>query len=156
MKNEPSIWKRELSLDAINQRGKGTLTEHLGIHFNAMGSDYLSAIMPIDQRTIQPMGILHGGATCALAETVGSVAANLCIDLQNHLCVGLDINVNHIRSVKSGMITAIAKPLHLGKTTQVWEIKIYNEEKKLIAASRLTMAVLSKKNPSLADSGFIV
>ena len=94
------------------------------------------------------MGLLHGGASCALAETVGSAAANYCVDQTTTVCVGLDININHIRPVKLGTVTGIAKPLHLGKTTQVWEIKIYNEGRQLVSVSRLTMAVIEKKTPA--------
>lgn len=100
--------------------------------------------MPVDHRTKQPLGILHGGASCVLAETVGNAAANYCVDVNNKTCVGLEINVNHIRAVQSGIVTGIAKPLHIGRTTQVWEIRIYNEGKQLTAVSRLTVAVLDK------------
>ena len=139
------IWITPLSLDEINKRARNTLCDHLGIEFTEVGDDHLTASMPVDERTCQPMGILHGGATCALAETVGSAAANYCIDQSQKVCVGLDINANHLRPVRSGSIShAVAKPLHLGKTTQVWEIKIYNESKQLISVSRLTMAVIVK------------
>lgn len=139
------IWITPLSLDEINKRARNTLCDHLGIEFTEVGDDHLTASMPVDERTCQPMGILHGGATCALAETVGSAAANYCIDQSQKVCVGLDINANHLRPVRSGsIIHAVAKPLHLGKTTQVWEIKIYNESKQLISVSRLTMAVIGK------------
>lgn len=139
------IWALPVTTDEINRRGKNTLSDHLGIEFTEIGDDHLTATMPIDQRTIQPMGILHGGASCVLAETVGSAAANYCIDPNAKVCVGLDININHIRSVRSGIVTGVAKPLHIGKSTHVWEIKIYNEQKELIAISRLTMAVIDKK-----------
>ena len=139
------IWITPLSLDEINKRARNTLCDHLGIEFTDAGDDYLTALMPVDQKTCQPMGILHGGATCALAETVGSAAANYCIDQNQKVCVGLDINANHLRPVHSGSrITGVAKPLHLGKTTQVWEIRIFNESKQLISVSRLTMAVIAK------------
>lgn len=150
---ESPIWKIPFTLNGINQRGKGTLSEHLGIEFTEIGAGHLSATMSVDNRTIQPMGALHGGASCALAETVGSAAANFCVDSSKYICVGLDININHIRPIQSGKVTAIATPLHLGKTTQVWEIKIYNEEKKMISAGRLTIAVMpfeQKKTPSLS------
>ncbi len=138
------IWITPLTLEEVNFRSKNTLSDHLGIEFTEIGDDHLVATMPVDPRTIQPMGLLHGGATCALAETVGSAAANYCIDQTRKVCVGLDLNINHIRPVRSGMITGIARPFHLGKTTQVWEIKIYNELKQLTAISRLTMAVIDK------------
>jgi 1,4-dihydroxy-2-naphthoyl-CoA hydrolase len=137
------IWKQPISADEINRRCRNTLTDHLGIEFTVVGDDHLVATMPVDQRTLQSMGILHGGATCALAETVGSAAANYCIEA-NKVAVGLDININHIRQVRTGIITAIARPLHLGKSTQVWEIKVTNEAKQLVAAARLTMAIIAK------------
>ncbi|MBM3184422.1 MAG: hotdog fold thioesterase [Chlamydiae bacterium] len=139
-----SIWFTPFPIEEINQRAKDSLSDHLGIEFTEMGNDFLVASMPVLPHTMQPMGILHGGATCALAETVGSAAANYCIDQKEKVCVGLEINVNHMKAVRSGIIRAVAKPFHLGKTTQVWDIKIYDEKNQLIAASRLTMAVLSK------------
>ncbi len=137
-----------VTVEEINQRAKHSLSDHLGIEFTEIGDEHLSATMPVDQRTMQPMGILHGGASCALAETVGSAAANYCVDQKEKVCVGLDININHLRPVRSGLVTGIAKPLHIGKTTHVWEIKIYNEEKSLVSVSRLTMAVVEKKTPA--------
>lgn len=144
MKN--SIWNAPFTLEEINRRCKNSLCDHLGIEFTEIGRDFLTAIMPVDKRTIQPMGVLHGGATAALAETVGSAAANYCIDQSLFVCVGLDLNINHIKAVKSGPIKAIAKPFHLGKTTQVWEIQVVNKEGNLIAVSRLTMAILAKES----------
>lgn len=142
------IWKTPFTLDALNQKQRSTLAEHLAIEFTEMGESFLSATMPVDHRTIQSMGHLHGGASCALAETVASVAANFCVDPEKSVCVGLDLNINHIKQVRSGKITARTTPLHLGKTTQVWEIKIYNEKKELISAARLTLMVLQKKPES--------
>lgn len=147
MWNQP-IWITPVDIEEINKRNRNTLTEHLGITFTKAGDDYLTAVMPIQQNHLQPMGIMHGGASCALAETVGSVAANFCVDQKIKVCVGLDININHLRQVQSGTITATAKPLHLGKTTQVWEIKIVDEQNKLVAISRLTVAVLTKNQPT--------
>lgn len=118
---------------------------HLGIEFTEVGADYLVARMPVDYRTTQPMGILHGGASVALAETIGSVAANCAVNQDNFFCVGLDINANHIKSATSGYVYARATPFHLGGTTQVWEIRITNEGNGLVCISRLTMAVLAKK-----------
>lgn len=138
-----AIWKQEIDLARIIARSKNTLVEALGIQFTEVGDDYLIATMPVDQRTKQPIGIMHGGASCALAETVGSTAANFCVD-QQHYCVGLDINVNHIRAIRSGLVIATTKPYHLGKSTQVWGIEIKDEHQKLISVSRLTMAVLKK------------
>jgi 1,4-dihydroxy-2-naphthoyl-CoA hydrolase len=137
------IWTIPVTLEDINHRCRNTLCDHLGIEFIEIGDDHMAAQMPVDKRTHQPFGSVHGGATAALAETVGSVAANCCID-STKAAVGLDLNINHIRGVRSGFVTGIAKPLHLGKTTQVWDIRIYNEAKQLISAARLTIAILAK------------
>lgn len=144
MWNQP-IWITPIDIEEINKQSRNTLTSYLGIEFINAGDDHLTAVMPIHQNLLQPMGIMHGGASCALAETVGSAAANFCVDQKSKVCVGLDININHLRPIQSGVVTATAKPLHLGKTTQVWEIKIVNEQNKLVAISRLTVAVLTKK-----------
>jgi 1,4-dihydroxy-2-naphthoyl-CoA hydrolase len=138
------IWQIAIDLDLIKARSENTMLEHLGIEFVEVGDTYLVARMPVDQRTRQPLGIMHGGASCVLAETVGSTAANFCVDPQ-HYCVGLDINTNHIRSIREGYVIATAKPYHLGKSTQVWSIEILNEQKQLISVNRLTMAVLEKR-----------
>lgn len=124
---------------------KGTLGEQLGIEFTEIGPDYLCGKMPVDHRTKQPIGMLHGGASVALAETLGSLAAYLFLDEQKQYCVGLDINANHVRSVKEGFVYGKAMPLHIGRQTQVWEIKITNGEGKLVCISRLTIAVLDRK-----------
>lgn len=139
------IWKNPITLDNLNQRSENTAASHLGIVFSEIGDDFLAATMPINNKTMQPLGLLHGGISAALSETVGSSAANYCVDQVKEYCVGLDINANHIRAVKMGLVTAIAKPLHLGRSTQVWEIKITSEDHKLICISRLTMAVIAKK-----------
>src|SRR5262245_28966797 len=115
-----AIWKNEITLSALNTRGQNTLIDHMGIEFIEIGDDFLIASMAVDRRTRQPIGIMHGGASCVLAETVGSTAANCCVDQTTHYCVGLDINTNHIRSIKEGFVFGIAKPYHLGRTTQVW------------------------------------
>lgn len=142
----PSIWITPLNLEDVNIRARGTLSEYLGIEFIEVGDDYLKASMLVHAKVCQPMGILHGGASLALAETVGSAAANYCIDQNLKVCVGLDINANHVRPARAGTtVKAIAMPLHLGKTTQVWEIKIYNQATQLISISRLTMAVLLRE-----------
>jgi 1,4-dihydroxy-2-naphthoyl-CoA hydrolase len=133
----------EINLEALNQRGKNTMAEWLGIDFCEIGSDYLVAKMPVDHRTIQPLGVVNGGAFCALAETVGSMAANLCIDRSKFVALGLDINANHLKSASKAFVYGTTKPFHIGKTTQVWEIKITDEEGKLCCISRLTMAVVS-------------
>lgn len=124
---------------------KNTLLEHLGIELTRIGDDFLEAKMPVDRRTHQPFGLLHGGASVALAESLGSFAAHLTLDDQNKYCVGLEINANHLRSVKSGFVTGTARPLHIGRSTQVWEIKITNEQQELVCVSRITMAVIDKR-----------
>jgi 1,4-dihydroxy-2-naphthoyl-CoA hydrolase len=133
------------SLDQLNQTRQDTMINHLGIVFTAIGEDYLEASMPVDHRTKQPMGLLHGGASVALAETLGSLAASLTLDRSKQTCVGLEINANHVRAVKDGLVKGIAKPIHLGRSTQIWEIKIFDEGEKLCCISRITMAILEKK-----------
>lgn len=137
-----AIWQVELTLPVLEARGKNTMVEHLGIEFIEIGDDFLVAKMPIDSRTKQPLGIMHGGASCVLAETIGSTAANCCVDISKFYCVGLDINTNHIRSIKEGFAIGTAKPFHLGRTTQVWGIEIRNEHQQLISVNRLTLSVL--------------
>lgn len=139
------VFTQKPSLEQINNSGKNTMTEHLGIVFTEWGDDYLSATMPVDERTKQPMGLLHGGANVVLAETLGSVASSLTIDLKKRVCVGLEINANHLKGVKTGIVTGTTKPIHIGKSTQVWEIKITNEQGQLCCISRITMAILDKK-----------
>lgn len=131
-------------LSELNHLSKNTIAETLGITFVEVGEDYLKATMPVDHRTHQPFGLLHGGASAVLAETLGSVGSYLCVDSEKRATVGLEINCNHIRSVKSGIVTGTAKPVHIGGKTQVWEIRIEDEMGKLICISRLTVAVLSK------------
>lgn len=138
-----AIWFEKVhDLVAINALRKDTLAAALGMEFVAIGENSLTCTMPVNAHTKQPMGMLHGGASAALAETVGSVASMLCIDTSKYYSVGLDINCNHIRGVKSGIVSATATPFHIGKTTHVWEIKITNEQGKLVCISRLTMAIL--------------
>ena len=136
------IWLTPLELSAVNRRAQDTLSHFLGIEFIEVGEDFLTARMPIGAKVSQPMGVMHGGASAALAETVASAAANYCVDQEVKVCVGLELNINHLRPLKAGYADAVAKPLHLGKTTQVWEIKIYDSEKKLISAARLTLAII--------------
>ncbi|HVK56858.1 MAG TPA: hotdog fold thioesterase [Burkholderiales bacterium] len=124
---------------------KGTMVENLGIEFLETGDDYLKARMPVDHRTRQPMGLLHGGASVALAETLGSIGAYLCVDPLKYVCVGLEINANHIRGVRAGWVYGIARPFHIGRTTHVWEIKITDEEDKLVCISRITIAILDRQ-----------
>lgn len=138
------IWFSCYTLESVQRRGKNTMVEHLGIDITELGDDFLKGTMPVDHRTVQPMGILHGGASVALAETLGSLAANLVVDPEKKYCVGLDINANHIRAADRGRVTGTAKPLHLGGSTQVWSIEIKDEENRLVCVSRLTMAVLTK------------
>ena len=140
-----AIWFKPFTLHEVQQRGIGTMVEHIGITITEVGDDFLKGVMPVDHRTVQPMGILHGGASVALAETLGSIASYLVIDSDKKYCVGLDINANHIRATRKGWVTGIAKPLHLGSSTQVWSIEITDEENRLVCISRLTMAVLEKK-----------
>lgn len=139
------IWKTAITLNDLNNRSLNTAASHLGIVFSEIGDDFLAATMPVSNHTMQPLGLLHGGISVALAETVGSSAANYCIDQEKHYCVGLDINANHMKSAKTGIVTAVAKPLHLGRSTQVWEIKIVNDNQMLVCISRLTIAVITKK-----------
>jgi 1,4-dihydroxy-2-naphthoyl-CoA hydrolase len=138
----------KISLEAINKRNANTMAEYIGIEFVEFGIDYLTARMPIDHRTVQPLRIVNGGAYCVLAETAGSLAANLAIDRERYVAVGLDINANHVRSAHegNGFVYGTAKPIHIGKTTHVWEIRITDERGKLNCISRLTMAVVELKN----------
>lgn len=136
------IWKQEIKdITVLNALGKNSMGEHLGIEFTEIGPDYLKASMPVDHRTKQPFGLLHGGASCVLAETVGSVASALVVDPLQQKCVGLEINANHIRAAREGVVIATAKPLHLGATTHVWDIRIQDAQDRLICISRLTVAV---------------
>ena len=139
-----AIWKTMTTTDQLQERSKNTLAEHLGIVFLEIGEDFLKAKMPVDNRTRQPAGLLHGGASAALAETLGSVAAALCVDGGKRDIVGLEINANHIRPVHEGWVTGITKPVHLGKSTQVWEIRIFTEDDKLVCISRLTVANIDR------------
>ncbi len=141
------IFPENVTVEALNRLADNTMLERIGIEFTRIGSDFIEAIMPVDERTRQPYGLLHGGASVALAETLGSVAASCCIDTSRQFCVGLEINANHIRGIRSGYVTGTTKPLHLGKTTQVWEIRIVNDKEELVCVSRITMAILDKKDP---------
>lgn len=139
-----TIWKIRPDTVAVSQMQEHTIAGVLGIRITEFGDDFVRGTMPVDRRTHQPMGILHGGASVVLAESLGSLAANLCVDASKQYCVGLDINANHIRAVRSGVVTGTARPVHLGRTTQVWEIRIEDEAGKLVCLSRLTMAVLER------------
>jgi 1,4-dihydroxy-2-naphthoyl-CoA hydrolase len=138
------IFKESATLESLNKWSQHTLAEHLGIEFVEIGDDFLVARMPVNAKTHQPLGLLHGGASVALAETLGSVAATLCLD-ENKFCVGLEINANHLKGVRNGFVKGTTKPIHIGKQTHVWEIRISNDLNELICISRITMAVLEKK-----------
>ena len=140
------IFKEGVTVEFLNTWSRNTLAEQIGIEFIGIGDDYLEARMPVDKRTHQPMGLLHGGASVSLAETMGSIAANMCVDQTKFYCVGLEINANHLKGVRDGFVKGITKPIHIGKTTQVWEIRIMNEKDELACLSRITMAVLEKKS----------
>lgn len=138
-----SIWKKNTDLLRLNASSKDTIIALLGIEYIKIGDDFLQAIMPVDSRTHQPHGLLHGGASVVLAETLGSVAANLAAP-ENKVCVGLEVNANHVRSIKKGMVTGITTAIHIGYSTQIWQIEIYNERQQLVCTSRLTVAVIDK------------
>lgn len=141
-----NIWfNKQLTIADFEPLGKNTMGEYIGIEWVELGNDFLKARMPVDNRTKQPYGLLHGGASCVLAETIGSVASAMVIDHNRFACVGLEINANHVRSGTSGFVTGIATPLHLGANTHVWDIKIYDEIQKLVCVSRLTVAVIPRK-----------
>jgi 1,4-dihydroxy-2-naphthoyl-CoA hydrolase len=141
-----NIWfKKDLQLADFAGIRNNTMGGFLGMQFSEVGANFLKATMPVDDRTKQPYGLLHGGASAALAETIGSVASTYVVDHEKMICVGIEINANHIRGVKSGIVTATCTPLHLGAQTHVWDIKIHDENEKLICVSRLTVAVLKRK-----------
>jgi len=140
------MFRSDITLDHLKKMSRDTMVDHLGIEYLELGTDYIIASMPVDHRTVQPMRMLHGGASVALAETLGSFAANISVDIEKQYCVGLEINANHIKSVSKGFVYGITKPIHIGKKTQVWEIKITNEAKELVCISRITMAVLDRNN----------
>ncbi|HKS93427.1 MAG TPA: hotdog fold thioesterase [Gammaproteobacteria bacterium] len=138
------MWLKPVNVNDLNQYQQQTLVTHLGIRYTEVGEDYLKATMPVDARTKQPAGILHGGASAALAETLGSTGANLVVDRTKTLCVGLELNCNHVRAMREGQVTGTARPLHIGKSTQVWEIRIADDQDRLVCVSRITMAVLDR------------
>jgi 1,4-dihydroxy-2-naphthoyl-CoA hydrolase len=141
------IFKTTVDLTTINKLGLNSLVSHLDIEFVEAGEDFLTARMPVDDRTRQPFGILHGGASAALAESVGSVAATLCLDLSQYSVVGLEINANHLKPVKDGYVYGTARPVHVGHRTHVWEIRITDEAQKLVCISRLTLMIVNKNVP---------
>ena len=139
------IWFRPYTLDGLQRLNTGSLAGHLDIRFTEIGPDYLRGTMPVDERTRQPFGLLHGGASVSLAETLGSVAANCCVDGPKFYCVGQEINANHLRSARTGQVTGTARPVHLGSRSQVWDIRIEDEQGRLTCVSRLTMSVLESR-----------
>lgn len=137
---DPSI-----TVESLNAMGNGNMLEHLGITFTEIGKDFIKAKMPVDSRTHQPYGLLHGGASVVLAETLGSVAAHIAVNDDNFYTVGQEINANHIRGVRDGFVYGITTPIHVGRKSHVWNIEIFDEQKRLVCISRLTMAVIEKK-----------
>jgi 1,4-dihydroxy-2-naphthoyl-CoA hydrolase len=141
-----SIWKQTADLETINALNANSMVEHLGMRIIEVGDDYLRGTLPVDARTKQPFGLLHGGASVALAESLGSLAGTMCLDATKEMAVGLDINANHVRAITEGVVTGTARPLHLGRSTQVWEIRIEDERGKLVCISRLTLAVVPRQS----------
>lgn len=138
-----TLWRRETTLEKLNEHSKGTMVEHIGIRFTALHDDGIEAVMPVDERTKQPFGLLHGGASAVLAETLGSMAGYLCTEGDQHV-VGIEINANHVRSARGGEVRGRCRPVHLGRTHQVWQIEIVDERDRLCCTSRLTTAVIAK------------
>lgn len=141
-----TIWKFPTNIKKATEITNNTLVTHLGIEYTEVGDNFLAAKMPVDQRTKQPSGIMHGGASCVLAESLGSLAGNLCINYDTHVCVGISINTNHLRMAKKGFVHGKATPVHLGKRNQVWDIKIHDDEGKLVSISTLTLAVIDRSS----------
>ncbi|WP_242112795.1 hotdog fold thioesterase [Luteimonas aquatica] len=139
-----SIFRTDISPEALNASGRNTALQSLGIVITEIGPDYVRGTMPVDARTHQPYGLLHGGASVLLAETLGSTAGNLCVG-EDALCVGIEINANHVQGVREGTVTGTARPLHVGRSTQVWEIRIEDERGRLVCISRLTLAVVPRR-----------
>lgn len=141
-----TIWHSEFPLDEANRRGAGCANGHLGIELIEAGDDFLKARMPVDRRTRQPAGVLHGGVSLVLAETLASWAAAFVVDPTRFHCVGQEINANHVRAVADGWVYGVARPIHLGRSSQVWEVRIHDDAEKLVCISRVTMAVLATPN----------
>jgi 1,4-dihydroxy-2-naphthoyl-CoA hydrolase len=139
-----SIWFRQFTIDEVREFQHNTMGEHIGIEIVDIGPDYLAARMPVDSRTMQPDRILHGGASVALAETLGSVGGSMCVDRERFLIVGQEINANHLRRATGGHVLGRASPIHLGRRSQVWNIEITGGDKKLVCVSRLTIAILPR------------
>ncbi len=138
------IFKRNPGLDFLNQLGNGSMTDFLEIRYTGIGEDFLEAVMPVNHKTKQPFGLLHGGANVVLAESLGSVAAYLTLEGDHLSAVGLEINANHLRAVKEGNVKGVARPVHIGKKTQVWEIRIQDENEQLSCISRITLAIIER------------
>ena len=139
-----TIWKTPRSVEELNSGGAGTMVEHLGMRFTEISDDFVRGTMPVDARTRQPYGLLHGGASVALAETLGSTGATMCVDTTQFLCLGQEINANHVRAARAGHVTGTARPVHLGGRTQVWTIDIRDDAGKLVCTSRLTIAIIRR------------
>jgi uncharacterized protein (TIGR00369 family) len=139
-----TIWRTPLTLDTLNAGRAGTILEHIGVEFTQIGDDFVRATMIVDGRTRQPYGLLHGGASVTLAETLGSTGATMCIDTEQYQCVGQEINANHLRPARSGYVTGTARPVHIGGRAHVWSIEIANEAGKLVCISRLTVAIIRR------------
>lgn len=140
-----AVWKTTFTLEDLQNSRKNTMVDHLGIEFTGFTDDSMSAKMPVDHRTKQPYGILHGGASCALAETVASVAGNYALDQQTHYAAGLEINTSHVGMARDGWVYATAIPIHIGKSTQLWEIRITDDKNRVISVNRLRLAILEKR-----------
>ncbi len=148
-----SIWFRPFTLEELERQSRGCMVEYLAIRFSEIGPDYVRATMPVDHRTWQPFGLLHGGASVVLAETLGSVGANCCIDASRFYGVGQEINANHIRSARSGRVTGTARPIHLGIRSHVWEVRVEDEKQRLTAISRMTLAIVEGRAAAIGEAG---
>jgi 1,4-dihydroxy-2-naphthoyl-CoA hydrolase len=142
-----TIWKAPPDLALINRMRENTILGHLGIEVIEVGDDFLRATMPVDPRTHTPFGLLHGGASVVLAETLGSIASTLCVDLNEHAVVGLEVNANHVRGMRAGTVIGTVRPLHVGRSTHLWDIRLENEAGQLVCISRLTVAVIAAPKP---------
>ena len=146
-----AVWKTTATPAQLQQMLQHTMDEHIGVRIEEVGEDWLSASMPVDHRTTQPVGLLHGGASCVLAETLGSIASNLCVDRSRQVCVGLDINANHVKGVTGGRVTGTTRAFHVGSRTHVWHIEIRDEQGALVCVARLTTAVLDRPGVNPAE-----
>jgi 1,4-dihydroxy-2-naphthoyl-CoA hydrolase len=144
------IWRVPLTPEQLTERGRRSLSGHLGIRVTEVGEDFVRGTMPVDERTRQPFGVLHGGASVALAETLGSLASTMCVDFEQSMCVGQEINANHLRGIAAGTVTGTARPFHLGSRSQVWHIEIRDEGERLVCVSRLTIAVVERRPATAA------